>query len=166
MGDVIGVARIAAIMASKRTADLVPLCHPIALTHVDVAFELHEAASEIRCTATCECKGQTGVEMEALTAVQVGLLTNLRHVQGSRSRDGDERDLPARKGGRQVRTLDARLIGCKRRKRKKAERFRRDARLGFLFRLASGKHVLIGAGCPIQAASYTASPRECTWSLR
>lgn len=74
-GDVIGVARIAAIMASKRTADLVPLCHPIALTHVDVAFELHEAASEIRCTATCECKGQTGVEMEALTAVQVGLLT-------------------------------------------------------------------------------------------
>ena len=75
-GDVIGVARIAAIMASKRTADLVPLCHPIALTHVDVAFELHEAASEIRCTATCECKGQTGVEMEALTAVQVGLLTS------------------------------------------------------------------------------------------
>lgn len=74
-GDVIGVARIAAIMASKRTADLVPLCHPIALTHVDVAFELHEAVSEIRCTATCECKGQTGVEMEALTAVQVGLLT-------------------------------------------------------------------------------------------
>lgn len=74
-GDVIGVARIAAIMASKRTADLVPLCHPIALTHVDVAFELHEAASEIRCTAICECKGQTGVEMEALTAVQVGLLT-------------------------------------------------------------------------------------------
>ena len=74
-GDVIGVARIAAIMASKRTADLVPLCHPIALTHVDVAFELHEAASEIRGTATCECKGQTGVEMEALTSVQVGLLT-------------------------------------------------------------------------------------------
>ena len=74
-GDVIGVARIAAIMASKRTADLVPLCHPIALTHVDVAFELHEAASEIRCTATCECKGQTGVEMEALTGVNVALLT-------------------------------------------------------------------------------------------
>ena len=74
-GDVIGVARIAAIMASKRTADLVPLCHPIALTHVDVAFELHEAASEIRCTETCECKGQTGDELEAHTAGEVGLLT-------------------------------------------------------------------------------------------
>ena len=74
-GDVIGVARIAAIMASKRTSELVPLCHPIALTHVDVSFDLDEARSEIRCTAACECCGQTGVEMEALTAVQVGLLT-------------------------------------------------------------------------------------------
>ena len=74
-GDVIGVARIAAIMASKRTSDLIPLCHPISLTHVDVAFEFNEEKSEIRCTATCECCGQTGVEMEALTAVQVGLLT-------------------------------------------------------------------------------------------
>lgn len=74
-GDVIGVARIAAIMASKRTADLVPLCHPIALTHVSVDFELDRDASSVRCTATCECRGKTGVEMEALTAVQVGLLT-------------------------------------------------------------------------------------------
>ena len=74
-GDVIGVARIAAIMASKRTSELVPLCHPIALTHVDVSFDLDEARSEIRCTAACECCGRTGVEMEALTAVQVGLLT-------------------------------------------------------------------------------------------
>lgn len=74
-GDVIGVARIAAIMASKRTSDLVPLCHPIALTRVAVDFELDEAQNRVICTAQCECVGQTGVEMEALTAVQVGLLT-------------------------------------------------------------------------------------------
>lgn len=74
-GDVLGVARIAAIMASKRTADLIPLCHPISLTHVTVDFELLEEESAVRCTAATECKGETGVEMEALTAVQVGLLT-------------------------------------------------------------------------------------------
>mgnify|MGYP003078684294 CR=1 FL=1 len=69
------VARIAAIMASKRTSELIPLCHPIALTHVSVDFELDEAKSKVVCIAQCECSGQTGVEMEALTAVQVGLLT-------------------------------------------------------------------------------------------
>ncbi len=74
-GDVIGVARVAAIMASKKTAELVPLCHPIALTHVAVDFELDEKESAVICRATCETRGQTGVEMEALTAVQVGLLT-------------------------------------------------------------------------------------------
>lgn len=74
-GDVIGVARIAAIMASKKTAELVPLCHPIALTHVTVDFELEEATSSVRCIAQCETCGQTGVEMEAITAVEVGLLT-------------------------------------------------------------------------------------------
>lgn len=74
-GDVIGIARVAAIMASKRTADLIPLCHPIALTSVAVDFELDETHSTVRCVATCETRGQTGVEMEALTAVQVGLLT-------------------------------------------------------------------------------------------
>ena len=74
-GDVIEIARVAAIMASKRTADLVPLCHPISLTHVSVDFELDRETSSVRCRATCECRGQTGVEMEALTAVQVGLLT-------------------------------------------------------------------------------------------
>lgn len=74
-GDVIGVARIAAIMASKRTSELVPLCHPIGLTRVAVDFELDEVQSSVICTAQCECVGQTGVEMEALTAVQVGLLT-------------------------------------------------------------------------------------------
>ena len=74
-GDVIGIARIAAIMASKRTSDLIPLCHPIALTRVTVDFDLDDAASTVTCRARCECRGQTGVEMEALTAVQVGLLT-------------------------------------------------------------------------------------------
>lgn len=74
-GDVIGIARVAAIMASKKTAELVPLCHPIALTRVAVDFELIEASSTVVCRATCETRGQTGVEMEALTAVQVGLLT-------------------------------------------------------------------------------------------
>ena len=74
-GDVFATARIAGIQAAKRTWELIPLCHPIALTHVSVDFELDEAKSKVVCIAQCECSGQTGVEMEALTAVQVGLLT-------------------------------------------------------------------------------------------
>ncbi len=74
-GDVIGVARIAAIMASKRTPDLIPLCHPISLTRVSVDFEISEEEPKIRCEATCETYSKTGVEMEALTSVQIGLLT-------------------------------------------------------------------------------------------
>ena len=74
-GDVIGIARIAAIMASKRTGDLVPLCHPLPITRVAVDFELDAAASSVHCRAQVETIGKTGVEMEALTAVQVGLLT-------------------------------------------------------------------------------------------
>ena len=74
-GDVLGIARIAAIMAAKRTGDLIPLCHPLALTHVSVEFETDAASSSVRCTARVETFGKTGVEMEALTAVQVGLLT-------------------------------------------------------------------------------------------
>ncbi|MFN5511595.1 MAG: cyclic pyranopterin monophosphate synthase MoaC [Burkholderiales bacterium] len=74
-GDVLGIARIAAIQASKRTADLIPLCHPIALTRVAVELTLDSQAHAVHCTATVECDGKTGVEMEALTAVQVGLLT-------------------------------------------------------------------------------------------
>src|SRR5258707_1294281 len=71
-GDVLGVARIAAIQGAKRTAELVPLCHPIAITRIAVEFELVHAAGEVRCTAQVETIGRTGVEMEALTAVQVG----------------------------------------------------------------------------------------------
>ena len=74
-GDVIGIARVAAIQGAKRTADLVPLCHPLALTRVAVDFEIDAAASLVRCTAQVETLGRTGVEMEALCAVQVGLLT-------------------------------------------------------------------------------------------
>ena len=74
-GDVIGIARIAAIQASKRTAELIPLCHPLPITKVAVDFEIDAAQSLVRCTAQVETLGRTGVEMEALTAVQVGLLT-------------------------------------------------------------------------------------------
>lgn len=74
-GDVLGIARIAAIQGAKRTSDLIPLCHPLALTRVTADFALDEAHSTITCTVQAETRGQTGVEMEALTAVQVGLLT-------------------------------------------------------------------------------------------
>ena len=74
-GDVLGIARIAAIQAAKRTGDLIPLCHPIALTHVAVNFTIDENRNAIHCEVTAECSGKTGVEMEALTATSVGLLT-------------------------------------------------------------------------------------------
>lgn len=74
-GDVLGVARIAGIQASKRTSDLIPLCHPIALTKVSVDFALDEANNRVDCEVTARTTGQTGVEMEALTAVSVALLT-------------------------------------------------------------------------------------------
>ena len=74
-GDVLGIARIAAIMGAKRTSDLVPLCHPLALTRVDVELNRDASASAVYCVATVETRGQTGVEMEALCAVQVALLT-------------------------------------------------------------------------------------------
>ena len=74
-GDVLGVARIAAIQAAKKTSDLIPLCHPLALTRVAVEFTVDQARNAVCCRASVETVGQTGVEMEALTAVQVGLLT-------------------------------------------------------------------------------------------
>jgi len=74
-GDVLGVARIAAIQGAKKTSELIPLCHPLPLTRVAVEFSLDGEASGIECTARVETRGQTGVEMEALTAVQIGLLT-------------------------------------------------------------------------------------------
>ena len=74
-GDVLGVARTAAIQAAKRTAELIPLCHPLALTHVSVDFKPNRKAGAVECIATVATVGRTGVEMEALTAVAVGLLT-------------------------------------------------------------------------------------------
>lgn len=74
-GDVLGVARIAGIMAAKKTSDLIPLCHPLALTRVALEFLTDAATASVTCRATVETVGPTGVEMEALTAVQVALLT-------------------------------------------------------------------------------------------
>ena len=74
-GDVLGIARVAGIMAAKKTSDLIPLCHPLALTRVAIDFTPHEDSAVISCRATVETIGSTGVEMEALTAVQIALLT-------------------------------------------------------------------------------------------
>lgn len=74
-GDVLGVARLAAIQAAKRTSDLIPLCHPLALTRIDIEFAIDRKASAVECLATVETVGRTGVEMEALTAVSGALLT-------------------------------------------------------------------------------------------
>ena len=110
-GDVLGIARTAAIMGAKRTADLIPLCHPLALTRVAVDFEIDTPSRRVRCSVTAQTRGQTGVEMEALTAVQVGLLTiydmckavdrgmrigdvQLEHKSGGKSGDW-HRDAPA-----------------------------------------------------------------------
>ena len=74
-GDVLGIARIAAIQGAKRTADLIPLCHPVALTKVSVAFDIDDKQHSVICTVTSETTGPTGVEMEALCAISVALLT-------------------------------------------------------------------------------------------
>jgi len=74
-GDVLGIARVAGIMAAKKTADLIPLCHPLALTHVEIDLTPLPDENTIYCQTTVETRGQTGVEMEALTATQIALLT-------------------------------------------------------------------------------------------
>ncbi len=74
-GDVLGIARVAGIMAAKKTAELIPLCHPISLTHVEIKLEIMESKNHVYCQVKTETIEQTGVEMEALTAVQVSLLT-------------------------------------------------------------------------------------------
>jgi len=74
-GDVLGIARIAGIMASKKTAELIPLCHPLPITHVDIKLEIDTQHSHVRCQTTVSTSGKTGVEMEALNATQVALLT-------------------------------------------------------------------------------------------
>lgn len=112
-GDVLGIARTAAIMGAKRTSDLIPLCHPLPLTHITVDFHLQEKPPAVICRARVETVGKTGVEMEALTAVQTGLLTiydmlkamdkgmviqNVRLVQKTGGKSGDwppESEIPA-----------------------------------------------------------------------
>jgi cyclic pyranopterin phosphate synthase len=74
-GDVLGIARTAGIMATKRTADLIPLCHPLSLTHVSVEFAIDDPNNSIECRVITQTRGQTGVEMEAFTGVQIALLT-------------------------------------------------------------------------------------------
>lgn len=74
-GDVLGIARVAGIMGAKRTADLIPLCHPLALTRVEIALASEAEPPAVYCRARVETRGQTGVEMEALCAVQIALLT-------------------------------------------------------------------------------------------
>lgn len=74
-GDVLGIARVAAIQGAKRTADLIPLCHPIALTRVAAEFDIDTERHAVHCVVTAECTGRTGVEMEALTAASIALLT-------------------------------------------------------------------------------------------
>ena len=74
-GDVLGIARIAGIQGAKKTSDLIPLCHPVALTHLSVDFEISSETHAVICTAKAQTIGQTGVEMEAITAVQIALLT-------------------------------------------------------------------------------------------
>lgn len=74
-GDVLSVARLAGIMGAKKTSDLIPLCHPLALTHIHIDFQIVTEQNAVHCQATVETRGQTGVEMEALTAVQIALLT-------------------------------------------------------------------------------------------
>ena len=100
-GDVLGVARIAAIQAAKQTAALVPLAHPIALTRVAADFRFDAAASEIVLVTTVECRGRTGVEMEALTATAVGLLTIYDMVKAvDRGMTLQEIRLEEKRGGR------------------------------------------------------------------
>jgi cyclic pyranopterin phosphate synthase len=126
-GDVLGVARIAAIQAAKRTSDLIPLCHPIALTRVAVDFEIDESGAAVGCVVTAETVGRTGVEMEALTAVSAAEgraaapprrpADHLRHVQGGRPRNVPGERSPARKGRRPLgplgRALTMRLFPFK-----------------------------------------------------
>jgi cyclic pyranopterin phosphate synthase len=100
-GDVLAVAQVAGIMAAKRTPDLIPLCHPLLLTQVDVEFHVDEAASRIEITATVRCRGKTGVEMEALTAASVAALTiyDMAKAVEKTMRIGDIR-LVRKSGGR------------------------------------------------------------------
>jgi len=107
-GDVLTVAQLAAIIGCKKTSELIPLCHPLAVTNVDVKLDADASTHYITCTATVHCSGQTGVEMEALTAVSVGLLTvwdMLKAVAGQEMTIGDIKVI-AKSGGKADYTRD------------------------------------------------------------
>lgn len=100
-GDVLGTARIAGIMAAKRTSELIPLCHPLMLTKVTVDFELEEPTNSVRCICTAKLSGRTGVEMEALTGVSVALLTIYDMCKAmDRGMEISEIHLAEKKGGK------------------------------------------------------------------
>lgn len=100
-GDVLGVARLAAIQGAKRTSDLIPLCHPVGLTRVAVEFEITEDPPAVDCIATAECLSRTGVEMEALTGASVGALAIIDMVKGvDRMAAIDRVELLEKSGGR------------------------------------------------------------------
>jgi len=101
-GEVLSVAQLAAIMGCKKTSDLIPLCHPLSVTNIDVKLEPDTSSMSVLCTATVGCVGQTGVEMEALTAVSVGLLTvwdMLKAVAGQEMTIGEIKVI-AKSGGK------------------------------------------------------------------
>jgi len=100
-GDVLGIARVAGIMAAKKTSDLVPLCHPLALTSVEVDLKADRGEAGVTCRASVACNGRTGVEMEALTAVQIALLTVYDMCKAvDRSMTMDRIRLVSKSGGR------------------------------------------------------------------
>jgi cyclic pyranopterin phosphate synthase len=100
-GDVLGVARVAGVLAAKRTAELIPLCHPLPLTHVDVELACDAALPGVRIRATARCVGRTGVEMEALTAVAVAGLTVVDMIKSTdRWATLEQVGMVAKRGGR------------------------------------------------------------------
>ena len=118
-GDVLGVAQLAGIMGAKRTADLIPLCHPLPLTAVTVELEPEPEQGCVVVRATCRVTGRTGVEMEALTAVAVAALTDLRHVQGGRPRHADHRPAPGPQERRPLRRVPGGGLRCLRSPRRR-----------------------------------------------
>ena len=100
-GDVLGIARVAGIMGAKKTAELIPLCHPLSLSAVDVELVVHDTKSQVVCTVKAETTGPTGVEMEALTAVQITLLTIYDMCKAvDRGMTIDQIELVSKSGGR------------------------------------------------------------------
>lgn len=117
-GDVLAVAQVAGVMAAKKTWEIIPMCHPLLLTGVDIHFELYPEKAEIEAIASVRTTGKTGIEMEALHAVSAALLTIYDMCKSSRSRHGDQRYFTSGKRRRKIRTLYQRLIKTKKQNEK------------------------------------------------